>query len=103
MTRDTNDLKRPPRLGEWFQVHPYEQKEIMILHRDGEEYLVAENVVELIREKHPEKFHELVPTMAFRAINRDNEEFLWLVPLPVPDDHPAWKAMEQWICLVEEP
>ena len=59
------------------------------------------HIVQLIRDKHPDKFAALKPTMAFRAINTDNQDFLWLVPMPVPDDHPAWQAMEQWICLEE--
>ena len=99
---DDNEFKRPPRPGEWVRVHPYEQKEIMLLHHEGKEYLVAENMVQHIREKYPDRFHELQPTMAFRTINTNNEHFLWLVPLPIPDDHPAWLAMEQWICLEEE-
>ena len=41
------------------------------------------------------------PTMAFVAVNKDHENFLWLVSLPISDRHPAWQAMEQWICLGE--
>ena len=52
---DDNEFKRPPRPGEWFRVHPYEQKEIMLLHHDGKEYLVAENMVQRIREKYPDQ------------------------------------------------
>ena len=89
--------RRPPRPSEWFRVHPYSQKEITLLYDDYTEYLVANHVVQRIRDDLPEL--RLQPTMAFVAANENGEPFFWLVPMPVPDDHFAWAAMDQWICL----
>ena len=94
--------RRPPPPGEWFRVHPYAQKEVMLLTGDnGTEYVIADNWVKHFRKDFPERSKLMRPTMAFVAVNKNQENFLWLVPLPVSDRHPAWQAMEQWICLGE--
>lgn len=100
---DDNEFKRPPRPGEWVRVHPYEQKEIMLLHHEGKEYLVAENMVQHIREKYPDRFHELQRANSVPDHQHGQRTFSVAGRAePVPDDHPAWLAMEQWICLEEE-
>ena len=78
-------------------MHPYAQKEAMLLTGEGTEYVIADNWVKHFRKDFRERSKLMRPTMAFVAVNKDQENFLWLVSLPISDRHPAWQAMEQWL------
>jgi hypothetical protein len=90
---------RAPREGEFFRVNPDPaNRDEVVLTRDeeGELYLIAPNMVPEIERLAPEKIERC---MMFVAQNKDGETFLWPVTLPVPADHPAYRAMDEWICL----
>lgn len=90
---------RSPRHGEFFRVHSHPAwRSEVILTRDekGELYFIEEALVPDLMRLAPERLERC--TM-FLAQNSDGQTFLWPVTMPVPDDHPAYQAMEEWICL----
>lgn len=90
---------RAPRSGEYFRVNPDpESRSEVDLFRagDGELYLV---VPEVLQKLPTEKRQRVEHCMIFTAQNDDAEMFLWPVVMPIPDDHPAFVAMHEWICL----
>lgn len=99
MTEQEHIEVRAPRHGEFFRIHPDpEYREEVVLTRDeqGELYLIAANMVPEIERVAPDRIERC---MLFTAVNKDGKTFMWPVSLPVPDDHPAYHAMEDWICL----
>lgn len=70
----------------------------VVVTRDenGELYLIADHMVPNVQRIAPGKLEHC---MMFSVQNKDGELFMWLVPLPVPDDHPAYLAMNDWICI----
>jgi len=84
---------RSPRSGEWIAVNPSPDArlEAMLIRDNGEVYMVAENMIEQLRDIAPD---QMMPNMLFTAQNRDGEIFLWPVPSPVAADHLAYRAMD---------
>lgn len=95
MTKENMEV-RAPHSGEWIAVdpNPKARLEAMLINDDGHIYMVAENMVEHIAEIAPGR---MTRQMLFIAQNRAGDLFLWPVPMPVADDHPAYRAMETWI------
>jgi len=91
---------RAPRNGEFFRVNPDPaQRGEHVLTRDpidGTLYLVAPNMVPEMEKLAPERLERCI---IFIAQNQAGETFLWPVPLPVPIDHPAYQAMDEWIAI----
>jgi hypothetical protein len=88
---------RAPRAGEWVRVNPDPEyrRELPLLYRDGDYYLVADHMVPELDKVRPGAIQH---HMVFLACNRDNEGFLWPVKLPVPEAHLAYRAMREWVC-----
>jgi hypothetical protein len=88
---------RSPRAGEWFQVHPdpaYRKEVVLTPDDDGTLYLVADHMVPDLQKLAPERLRYV---LMFTAQNREGETFLWPVTLPVPAEHLAYQAMEEWV------
>jgi hypothetical protein len=91
---------RAPRRGEFFRVDPRPQMRLEVIlvrsPEDKELYLVAPNMIQHIQLIAPERLERC---MMFTGVNKDGDSFLWPVTLPVPADHPAYQAMDEWLCL----
>lgn len=87
---------RAPRDGEFFRVNPDTKNVVLIRDEKGEQYLIAPNMVPHFERRAPERLEHCI---IFLAQNKDGDLFLWPVAQPVPDDHPAYVAMENWICI----
>jgi len=90
---------RAPRNGEYFRVNPDPaSRDEVVLTRDeeGNLYVVVPALVPDLMRLAPERLERC--TM-FMVQNEAGETFLWPVARPVPADHPAYRAMTDWICL----
>ncbi len=90
---------RNPQPGEWFRVNPdlaSQGEGWLIVGEDGKDYLVMPNMVPEVRKLASDKLRHV---MFFMAQNKDGETFLWPIPLPFGDDHPVYRAMDEWIQL----
>jgi hypothetical protein len=78
---------------------PENREEVTLFYAaDGTSYLVANNMVETLKASKPEGVAgEFKPTMLFLTANPNGKFFVWPVPMPVPKEHIAYKAMEKWI------
>ena len=89
---------RLPRAGEWVRVSPHERHDgepvVLVMH-EGERYLVVPEIVEKIEEQRGAKMER---SKIFVAQNREGENFLWPVAVPVAEEHLAYRAMHEWIC-----
>lgn len=100
---DISKLKcRVPRPGGPFRVNPDPNYRLQatVTFQDGEFYLFAPAFVEEAKAKvPPEKRHEIKDVILFLAQNDKEELFIWPVEMPVPDNHPAFLAMREWMQL----
>jgi hypothetical protein len=90
---------RRPHEGEWIRVNsdPAYRKEVMVIKEGDDKYLVRPDIADKIDKS------LLLPHMVFIVCGRSNiltsdgeEIFLWLVPVPVPETHIAYRAMGDW-------
>jgi hypothetical protein len=82
---------RQPLQNECIRVDPdaaYRHPCTMLRDCEGKLWLVSDDV------DLPEGELELM--MIFLAMNSDQEMFLWPVPLPIDENHPAFAAMHEW-------
>jgi hypothetical protein len=119
---------RTPCAGEWVQVNPDPayRREVTLVIDKGIYYLIAPEFAQefqdvqaglaklnpdyLRRFQQHQQQHvgrpvlqlQVQRSMLFLAANRDGEGFLWPVKLPVSEDHLAYRAMREWVCLPSE-
>jgi hypothetical protein len=88
---------RIPRAGEWVRVNPnpeYSSEVVVVMHQ-GDYWLLTPEVVEKIEKTRNIKMER---SRIFVAQNREGENFLWPVVVPVPEHHMALQAMHEWVC-----
>ena len=88
---------RIPRAGEWVRVNPnpeYNSEVVVVMH-EGDYWLIEPDVVQKIEQTRNIKMER---SRIFVAQNREGENFLWPVTVPVPEQHMVLQAMREWIC-----
>jgi hypothetical protein len=100
---------RNPRDGEWIRTNPNPdccQEVVMGRLKDGTERLIAPEFVDRVVPMAIENGYGdcIRCCMAFSVcgrsdpLNSDNDDyFVWLVTLPVPETHLAYRAMTEWV------
>jgi hypothetical protein len=88
---------RTPRVGEWVRVRPEPdyRKEVVLIRDEGEYCLVVPHMVPKLEKLAPGRIER---SMLFLACNQEGVGFLWPVKLPVPEEHLAYRAMQEWVC-----
>jgi hypothetical protein len=98
------DGVRSPHTGEFVRVHPGEDRRrecLFLFDNEGVMHLVAKHMEKAVEEKTHPGF--LLRAVLFHAQNKDGVNFLWPVPVPVPDDCIVFDAMKGWVVLTDEP